>query len=70
MHPKFSIIEKLQEGTIEFVQELSYAKLRIQLNKELELEESEEHEKASPQTPEAEEKAEEDEAKADRHLTP
>ena len=47
MPPQFSIIETLQEGTIEFEQELSYGKLRIQLNKELKIEECEEEEKAS-----------------------
>ena len=35
MHPNFSIMEDLKEGKLEFEQELSYAKLRIQIKKEL-----------------------------------
>ena len=42
LHPKFSIIETLQENTIHFEQELSNAKLRIHINKELEKGNSEE----------------------------
>ena len=59
MHPTFSIIETLQEGAIQFEQELSNAKLRMQLNKELEMEESEE-----ARTTKSEEQEEEDDAKS------
>ena len=59
LHPKFSLIEDLRDDSLEFEQELSYSKLRIQLNKELndvdELEET---------TPEEELIAEEEDAKS------
>ena len=35
MHPKFAIMEDLKEGGLEFEQELAYAKIRIQIKKEL-----------------------------------
>ena len=41
LHPKFSIAEKLQDEEQQFEQELSNAKLRMEINKELEKEESE-----------------------------
>ena len=59
MHPTFSIIETLKEGAINFEQELSNAKLRMQLNKELEKEESDE-----ARTAKSEEQEEEDDAKS------
>ena len=36
LHPKFSVIELLSEGGLDFEQELAYAKLRMTINKELE----------------------------------
>jgi hypothetical protein len=36
LHPKFSINQPLQEGNLEFEQEQSYAKVRMELGKELE----------------------------------
>ena len=35
MHPKFSVMEDLKEGGLEFEQELAYAKVRIQIQKEI-----------------------------------
>ena len=60
LHPKFSVIEILEEETLEFEQELSNGKLRMTLNKEIEME-KEDGEKMSPET---EEKLEEEEAKS------
>ena len=33
LHPKFSVLGKLESGDLKFEQETSYAKLRIQLSK-------------------------------------
>ena len=43
LHQKFSVNQTLQEGNLEFEQELTYAKVRMEVGKELEekLEESE-----------------------------
>ena len=54
--------ECIQEGSLEFEQELAYAKLRIQLHKELDEEVEDEEEKVEL-TLEEEEKMEEIEAK-------
>ena len=35
LHPKFSIVEDLNDDALEFEQELAYSKVRIQLQKEL-----------------------------------
>ena len=35
LHPKFSVIETLEDHTVDFEQELCYAKVRITINKEL-----------------------------------
>ena len=59
MHPTFSIIETLKEGAINFEQELSSAKLRMQISKEIEKEESEE-----ATTAKSEEQEEEEDAKS------
>ena len=64
LHPKFSIIETLQENTIEFEQELSYAKLRITINKEIQENEDFESNDEPSKTPEEEEAALEDEARS------
>ena len=64
LHPKFSIIETLQENTIEFEQELSYAKLRITINKEIQENEELESNDDPSKTPEEEEAALEDEARS------
>ena len=48
MHPKFSVIDTLKEGAMEFEQELAYAKLRMQIHKELDEKiENEEEEKTT-----------------------
>ena len=36
LHPKFSIMENISQGGIDFDQETSYSKFRIQLRKEYE----------------------------------
>ena len=60
MHPKFAIVEDLKEGGLVFEQELSYAKLRITIQKELD----ERLENEKELTQEEEEKLEELDAKS------
>ena len=64
MHPKFSTMDTLQEGALDFEQELSYTKLRIQMHRELgeKLEDTEEDKKETQMTPEEQEYMEEQEA--------
>ena len=57
MHPKFSVMEDLKEGGLEFEQELAYAKVRIQIQKEID-ERTEDGDEVKL-TPEEEEKQEE-----------
>ena len=65
MHPKCSVMDNLPEGALDFEQEISYAKVRMQLHKELgeKLEEDEENEEVE-MTPEEHEIVEEQEAKS------
>ena len=62
LHPKCSIIDTLHEGALEFEQELAYAKVRIQMHKELG--EKLEGEEEVEMTPEEQEMLEEIEAKS------
>ena len=62
MHPKFSVMEDLKEGGLEFEQELAYAKVRIQIQKEID--ERIECEVEVKLTPEEEEKQEELDARS------
>ena len=62
MHPTFSIIEDLKDGALEFEQELVYAKVIMEMKKELE--EKLDEEDAIELTPEEEEKNAEEDARA------
>ena len=59
LHPKFSLMEDLEDDNLEFEQELSYSKVRIQLNKELN-----EADEIETMSPEEELAAEEEDAKS------
>ena len=65
MHPKFSTLEPLHEGGLDFDQELLYAKLRITRHKEIgeQLEEIDENEEMQL-TPEEQEYMDEQDAKS------
>ena len=62
MHPQFSVMEDLKEGGLEFEQELAYAKVRIQIQKEID-ERTEDGDEVKL-TPEEEEKQEEQDARS------
>ena len=66
MHPKFSVIDTLREDALDFEQELAYAKLRIQIHKELDEKVEDEEET----TEEEEEMIEEQEAKSRQTFDP
>ena len=68
LHPKFSIVESLRERGLDFEQELAYAKLRMQINKELE--EELEDEQVVEISEEEQEMIDEEEAKSRQTFDP
>jgi hypothetical protein len=68
LHPKFSIVESLSERGLAFEQELAYAKLRMQINKELE--EKLEDEQVVEISEEDQEMIDEEEAKSRQTFDP
>ena len=70
LHPKFSVISALQEGDIDFEQESAFAKLRMQLGKELDERLEDDTEGKFEMTSEERSKAEELEARTRQVFDP
>ena len=66
LHPKFSVMQNLVEGGLDFEQEIAYAKLRMELGKEIE----ERKEDATEMTEEEKEVTEELDAKSRQVFDP